>query len=104
MPNFVLTYNSPVAHVYERKINLGYTVPDDQTQKERNMNEHVKDLELADAVPADAVFYQDDADYPLDEPRREAVRGNDIALEVLDEREDSDRELEGDDEAEVKED
>lgn len=73
MPNYVLSRTSPPAHIYERKINLGYGIKVDTSDapskpKGKNM-ENVKEVvdvaEPVNAAFADGtVFVQKDDDYP----------------------------------------
>jgi hypothetical protein len=72
MPNYILSRTSPPAHIYERKINLGYGVKVDVSDapqpKGKNMTNVKQTIDVAQpANPAFAdgtVFVQDEADYP----------------------------------------
>ncbi len=74
MPNYILSRTSPPAHIYERKINLGYGVKVDTSDaptakpKGKNMENVEQTVDVAkpvDAAFADGtVFVQDEADYP----------------------------------------
>lgn len=55
MPNYILSRTSPPAHIYERKINLGYGIkvdtsdaPTNQAQKGKEMNNAKEVLDVAD--------------------------------------------------------
>lgn len=55
MPNYILSRTSPPAHIYERKINLGYGIkvdtsdaPPNQTQKGKEMQDAKEVLDVAD--------------------------------------------------------
>lgn len=55
MPNYILSRTSPPAHIYERKINLGYGIkvdtsdaPTNQAQKGKEMNDAKEVLDVAD--------------------------------------------------------
>lgn len=73
MPNYILSRTSPPAHIYERKINLGYGVKvdtSDAPQPKGKKMDNVKQVtdvaeEPVKAAFADGtVFLQDEADYP----------------------------------------
>lgn len=53
MPNYILSRTSPPAHIYQRKIDLGYGVKVDtsdapQPQKEKKMNDVKEVLDVAE--------------------------------------------------------
>lgn len=82
MPNYILSKTSPVAHVYERKINLGYGIkvdtsdaptPQPKGKKMEDVKTIVDVAQPVDAAFADGtVFVQDEADYPT--PDAELIR------------------------------
>lgn len=83
MPNYILSRTSPPAHIYERKINLGYGIkvdtsdaPTPEPNKGKKMNDVKTTLGVADQPVIEranehgvtfadgTVFVQSDEDYP----------------------------------------
>lgn len=64
MPNYTLSRTSPPAHIYERKLNLGYGIkvdtsdaPTNQPNKGKKMNDVNQTVDVAD-LPVDPAATQ----------------------------------------------
>ena len=81
MPNYILSRTSPPAHIYERKVNLGYGLKVDTSDapakpKGKNMENVEQTMDVAEPVNAafadGTVFVQQDGDYPNPDAALEA--------------------------------
>lgn len=84
MPNYILSRTSPPAHIYERKINLGYGIkvdtsdaPTAEPKKEKKMEDVKTTLDVADK-PVNPVIFADGTAAPLE--AQEAEEAKDAAV------------------------
>lgn len=73
MPNYTLSRTSPPAHIYERKLNLGYGIKVDTSDAPQPNKE--KKMENLNAKPT-----VDVADLPVDPAEFTPVNGQTVAL------------------------